>query len=234
MESRKRLMEQCRRAMHNVGDAVSQLGLDSMSIEPPTKAYCSISVLQNEYLASLTTAEAARKLGMGILEKQCMTAMEYISAISTARNFRLTHAVEVMLAILDEEQGRETQEPTPESDESREELVAARTTQEPVAAPTKTTTQEPVATPKETTTQEPVAAAKETTTQQSTREVETHAGTQQRVATPEITVKKWENSLRRMMKTGSNPPLGMNITMIKAQKLTGSTLCPRFTATSGT
>ena len=60
IDSQKSLMHKCHRAMNNIEDALSDLGLDTLSIQHPVQAYCSKTALEAEYSSALATAEAAR------------------------------------------------------------------------------------------------------------------------------------------------------------------------------
>ena len=131
--------------MNNMGDALSDLGLDTLYIKHPVQAHCSKTVLEAEYSSALATAEAARRLGMGVLKKQCRTSMEYICAIAMSRNKRLTHHVDgpdiaEMLALLDEEERRERQYTAPGSDGSDANPNPETTPEHPDATTTATAT----------------------------------------------------------------------------------------------
>lgn len=110
------LKEQYRRAMNGNEEAFQDLDLVDINVSSP-KTHLDIATLQREYTAAETTAAAATRCSMFVLENECIKMMAYIFAIAQVRKFKIMKVAdgpdvaEIMLSLLEEEESRVVLEP---------------------------------------------------------------------------------------------------------------------------
>jgi len=111
------LKEQCRRAMHGDQEVLEELNLVDINVATPRKLHLDFATLQREFTAAQTTAAAAKRCSMFVLENEYIKTMSYILAIAQARQFKIMKEVdaqdvaELMLSLLEEEESRVALEP---------------------------------------------------------------------------------------------------------------------------
>lgn len=108
----KDIIRACRMVMRGNKSALDELGLSNITYQHGKPIGTGRMTLQTAYCASLNTAVAARELSLSYLERQCQMTMGLVQTIAQAQKIDLEHEIdpedvaEIMLALIDEEQGR--------------------------------------------------------------------------------------------------------------------------------
>lgn len=93
------LKEQCRKAMHGDQEVLEELNLVDINVTTPRKLHLDFATLQREFTAAQTTAAAAKRCSMFVLENECIKTMSYILAIAQARQFKVMKEVDAQCCL---------------------------------------------------------------------------------------------------------------------------------------